>query len=64
MTINEIINKIKSFSHQEYNNEKYLKPENIKELIKNKKDIFLREGEENLIEGNKNYLPKFIELLK
>jgi beta-1,4-mannosyl-glycoprotein beta-1,4-N-acetylglucosaminyltransferase len=39
-----IINKIKSFSHQEYNNETYLNKQQIEDCIRDKKDLFLREG--------------------
>ena len=64
MTTEKIIEKINNFADYQFNLDKYKNEENIKELIKNKKDIFLREGEEILVEENKNYLPKFIELLK
>lgn len=60
-----IISKIQSFSHQEYNNEKYTNPETIKQLILNKKDLFFRENSseefDNVIE---TYLPKYIHLLQ
>jgi len=42
---NEIINKIKQFSHQEYNNEKYLDCEKINFNIANNLDIFNRSTE-------------------
>ena len=40
-----IKNKIRSFSHQEYNTEKYLNDEQIEDCIKNQKDLFLRPDE-------------------
>lgn len=60
-----IINKIKSFSHQEYNTEQYTNPETIKQLIKDKKDLFFREDEsEQFIDAsNQTYLPTYINLL-
>jgi len=36
-----IVNKIKSFSHQEFNNDKYLNKQQIEKLIKENKDILL-----------------------
>lgn len=41
--VDNIINKIKSFSHQEYNKEEYLNKEKIEEYIKNNKDLFGRD---------------------
>ena len=63
MNVNEIVDKINSFSHQEYNSEKYKNENLIIDSIKNKKDLFLRGEAEDLIEGNKNYLPKNIHIL-
>lgn len=60
-----IINKIKSFSHQEYNNEKYTNPEIITELIKNKKDLFFREDpSEEFDDVVESYLPVHFNLLQ
>ena len=56
------INKIESFSHQEFNNEKYLDKEKINELISNHKDLFYRDNI-TIIQGNKKYLPKHVHLL-
>lgn len=63
--IDYIINKIKSFSHQEYNNEKYTNPETIKRLIETKKDLFFRadECEQFTLNEQETYLPKFVNLL-
>jgi beta-1,4-mannosyl-glycoprotein beta-1,4-N-acetylglucosaminyltransferase len=62
--VDYIINKIQSFSHQEYNNEKYTNSEKIKELIKNKKDLFFREdSSEEFDDVVETYLPKHIDLL-
>lgn len=41
--IEYIKNKIRGFSHQEYNNEKYLNDAQIEDCIKNQKDLFLRD---------------------
>lgn len=62
--VDYIINKIQSFSHQEYNNEKYTNPEKIKELIANKKDLFFREdSSEEFDSVTETYLPVHINLL-
>lgn len=63
--VNYIVDKIKSFSHQEYNNEKYTNPETIKELIKEKKDLFFRNDESEQFDTieNETYLPKYVSLL-
>ena len=60
-----IENKIKQFSHQEYNSVQYTNPEIIKNRMKNGEDLFGRESEsQNLkrIEFSDNpYLPPFPE---
>lgn len=62
--VNYIINKIQSFSHQEYNNKKYTNPETIKNLINNKKDLFFREdSSEEFDSVVETYLPNYINLL-
>lgn len=63
--IDLIINKIKVFAHQELNKEEYLCKEKIDELIKNNKDIFLREDVkmEKIEIKNNNYLPKNYKML-
>lgn len=58
-----IINKIQSFSHQEYNNEKYTNPDSIKKLIESGKDLFFRSDEKFEILKFQKYLPKHIHLL-
>jgi beta-1,4-mannosyl-glycoprotein beta-1,4-N-acetylglucosaminyltransferase len=59
--VNFIQNKIKSFSHQEYNNEKYTSAENITNCIKYNRDLFARENEHGItycaLEAN-DYLPE------
>jgi beta-1,4-mannosyl-glycoprotein beta-1,4-N-acetylglucosaminyltransferase len=68
--VNFIQNKIKMFSHQEYNKEQYRSNTNISDAIKNKKDIFQRPIEfvkysfidfpENLQKAIKNaYSPEY-----
>lgn len=61
-----IVNKIKSFSHQEYNNEKYTNADTIKQLIANGKDLFFREDEkfEIIPLESQAYVPNNIKLLK
>lgn len=61
--VNYIINKIKSFSHQEYNNELYTNPETIKKLIEDGKDLFFRDTEQYEILEKQDYLPTNINLL-
>jgi beta-1,4-mannosyl-glycoprotein beta-1,4-N-acetylglucosaminyltransferase len=62
--IQAIIKKIKSFSHQEYNNEKYIDPIKIKETIEQGKDIFFRSNMQFEHVQNEQYLPKHIHMLK
>jgi beta-1,4-mannosyl-glycoprotein beta-1,4-N-acetylglucosaminyltransferase len=54
-----IQNKIQNFSHQEFNNEKYIDVNIIEEKIKNKKDLFNRENEdiEDIPVIKNDYLP-------
>lgn len=61
----EIINKIRQFSHQEYNSPKYLNEDKIKNIIDSRKDLFDRSNEPweyNDISQDNN-LPKFINLV-
>ena len=64
--VNYIVNKIKSFSHQEYNSEKYTNPETIEQLIRDKKDLFFREADSEQFDhvSNETYLPKFVDMIK
>jgi beta-1,4-mannosyl-glycoprotein beta-1,4-N-acetylglucosaminyltransferase len=61
-----IINKIKSFSHQEYNNDEYLDGDKIKQLIAKGKDIFYRDCNPIKMVAIKdnNYLPKNYQMIK
>ena len=59
MSNNQIINKIKSFAHSEYNNKKYLKIDFIKKKIAKKKDIFDRQIKFVKIENEKK-LPSYL----
>lgn len=61
MTVDEIINKLRSFSHTEYNKEQYLDRNNIQHAIDNGLDLFKRDNE-NLIPSN-NRLPNNFKLL-
>lgn len=66
--VNFIQNKIKSFSHQEYNDDKYTSAENIIHCIQYNKDLFSRENQDGFcycpIEDN-DYLPEtYKELVK
>jgi beta-1,4-mannosyl-glycoprotein beta-1,4-N-acetylglucosaminyltransferase len=58
-----IINKIKNFSHQEYNTEQYTSSENIKKAILEGKDLFFRDYQTFTVDKNASYLPKFVYLL-
>jgi beta-1,4-mannosyl-glycoprotein beta-1,4-N-acetylglucosaminyltransferase len=67
---NQIINKLKSFSHQEFVNNDIIDEKNIKYKIQNSLDVLNRDGgEKNRILGyvpfnEKNYWPKKINFLK
>jgi len=59
-----IIDKINSFSHQEYNLTEYKDPERIKHAIQTGRDVFFRGVQEDMdIDYNRTYLPKFSHLL-
>ena len=59
-----ISNKIKNFSHQEYNNEKYTNVDSISELVKNKKDLFGRNIViQNIQFSDNTYLPPNYQML-
>jgi hypothetical protein len=59
-----IVNKIKNFSHTEYNNETYLNKLQIENCIKENKDLFLREGMEyTFTEISHEKLPKNYKML-
>jgi len=57
--INFIQNKIKSFSHQEYNKEEYISDTNILDSVRNKTDIFHRSIE--LTKYNFNNFPENLQ---
>ena len=62
MSVDEIIKKVESFSHQEYNTKEILNPERLRELIKEGKDIFPGRKENylfyNLPIDQNQFLPK------
>ena len=63
--IERIVDKIKQFSHQEYNNDYYLNKDKITDHITNRTDIFNRNNEKwefNDVSQDLN-LPKFRYLL-
>lgn len=62
--VDYIIDKIKSFSHQEYNNERYTNPKIIQDLIESGKDLFFRENEHFNIIEHFDYMPNHISLLR
>ena len=62
-SVDKIVNKLKSFSHSEYNTSEFTDPEKIKQLIKYGKDIVMRTGEEELVEIKESYLPKRVDLI-
>ena len=62
---NFIINKLKSYAHQEFNNDRIIN--NIEEAIKSKKDLLSRENHDIQyinIEDNDNLPPKYYKYLK
>jgi len=64
--VDNIITKIESFSHQEYNNKKYKNKETILKLIENGEDLFFRESEnpdEKITVVNETYLPVYSNLI-
>jgi len=61
--IDYIVNKIQEFSHQEYNNSKYTDREQIKKLIAEGKDLFLRADEKFEKIAEQSYLPRYLHLL-
>jgi beta-1,4-mannosyl-glycoprotein beta-1,4-N-acetylglucosaminyltransferase len=62
--IDFIIDKINSFSHQEFNTLEYKDPARIKQAIEEGKDVFFRGPQEDMdIDYNRTYLPKHINLL-
>jgi len=60
-----IQNKLRNFSHQEYNSEEFTNLENINEKIKNKSDLFSRQAvlEYIPIESNKNLPTRYKDFL-
>ena len=63
--VNFITNKIESFSHQEYNNEKIKDPKTILKAISSGADLYGREAEklEEISIGTNPYLPYYHKLL-
>jgi beta-1,4-mannosyl-glycoprotein beta-1,4-N-acetylglucosaminyltransferase len=63
--VDYIVDKINSFSHQEYNSEEYKDIDRIKHAISTGTDVFFRGPQEDMdIDYNRKYLPKFSHLLK
>ena len=65
--IDFIVNKVKNYSHQEFNNDEFLNSEHIQYCIENGKDIFKRGKENSMMTyidiKDNNYLPKKYKLL-
>lgn len=61
--IDYIVNKLNSFSHQEYNTDYYKDKERIRTLIESGKDLFSRDTETFEIVHGQTYLPKNINIL-
>lgn len=62
--VNFIINKIKSFSHQEFNSDKYIDEKWLEYAINNRKDLFFREYNIKYITIEENqYLPQNYKML-
>ena len=60
MNVKQIIKKIKSSTHTEYNRKKYLNPKIIKKRISEGKDLFNRKDVFNKIEFTKNIYPQYL----
>lgn len=63
LPVEDIKKKIQAFSHQEFNNDKYLNSENIKDAISQGKDLFFRGPTEDLIERGMRPLPQYYKVL-
>lgn len=63
MTPEQIQDKIKSFSHQEYNNDNYLNLDGIRRAIATGKDLFWRGDSEDLVRAENMSLPDKVECL-
>jgi beta-1,4-mannosyl-glycoprotein beta-1,4-N-acetylglucosaminyltransferase len=61
--IDKYIKKVKSFSHQEYNNDFYLNPQKLKFLIENEMDIFHRFKFQYKKSNLKKTFPKLNEII-
>ena len=59
MSNQKIIDKIKSFAHSEYNDQKYLNINLIKKKILERKDLFEKSNKFNKIENEKK-LPEYL----
>jgi beta-1,4-mannosyl-glycoprotein beta-1,4-N-acetylglucosaminyltransferase len=62
-TINQIVEKLESFTHREFNLPEYKDINYIKNAVKNGKDLFARGGAEDTDIIQETYLPKRIDLL-
>lgn len=58
MEISDIQRKVRSFSHQEYNDEKWTNVEHIKECIAQGKDLFNRQDKEHLVHDGSIVFPE------
>lgn len=58
--INAIQEKLRSFSHQEFNNSKMLDGKRLQKCLENGEDIFGRHGHKFVIIENKNSLPTYL----
>ena len=63
MSPEQIQDKIKSFSHQEYNRDKYLNVEGIRQAILSGRDLFRRGRKENLVRTSDQVLPENVRCL-
>lgn len=61
MTKENIRKKVQSFSHTEYDNEKYISLEKIEESIRSKKDLFGRANEDLSYKSDLTFLPDIIK---
>ena len=63
MSPEQIQEKIRSFSHQEYNTDKYLNLEGIRRAILSGRDLFRRGRKENLVRTSDQVLPENVRCL-
>ena len=61
MNNDEIIDKVKSFSHTEFNKKEFLNQTHIDNCVKKGLDLFGRKGEDLYKEENLSFLPEIVK---